>query len=1107
MVIMIAGLYGYLRNADLTRYQDQIEAFASDKLGHDLRIGGRFDLHFGSTTTLVAEDVVLVNADWPGESQLIRVGELTFVFDTWSVLGRPFIVEELSASDIQVSLLRAEDGDFNWVSAQPRPVAEDSEPVDLNRIAFHTINLGDVTVDYDNELRPGPIRASIEELVVQPDENDVLDLDLRGSVNDLPLWADGKAGPWRNFVDGLNIFSDLDVTLGHARLSVEGTVENLRTLEGVEINAILDGPDIGRALEQLLMPPFAEGEFEVTANIERFDAGHQVRIDGNLGQIEVFASGAIDSLLLPHSVKHDFNINGPDASFVAAVLGIDGVPAERFQVSGDYSREGPLLGFADTLLQIGDNFIELDGKIDIRTLDTDFGVAAQGPDFSAVGPFIDTPGLPAEAFTVSGRVRKQGRTWQADSIEADIGANHLSAHGEVEVGSGTTAAIEVEVSGPDISFLEDFTDMSGIPARPYDIGVVMRSHPDGVLIEQGRGVFGESRLEATGVIAVQPGLSGTRGSLRATGPELRYLSVLADVPHLPSGPFEIAGDIEVIDDALLLDGVSAAAGGIEGTASGRVATRGGNAGHFQLDLNVGGPDIAVVPDIEWLEKFAGDAFRLEGSIAYSGEEIAASNLSVSLGDFDAMLNGTVVGPGQLIDMSVAANAEGSGILRKLAGLEYLPDGKVAIDGKLEKTADEIIFSHARVTIGDYGLSANGSLHLRPRSNDSDLIFSLSGPSLLEAARAGGLAGFPDKPFNVSGQFRGTPSGFRVSDFVAEIGDNDLSGEFTANLEGKPAIVGMLSSRYLDISEALVKEEVDAAETEEGDSEDRRYFSDEPLDTSWLQIADLDLEISVDHLVADAINVTDVEIGIELQDGALSIDPFYMRDTSGSVDAGFRLGPSGDVYTMQARAVIDNVHIGVLVSEDADISSLPLFSGEMEIAGNGTSIRSILGASDGHARLRQGPGRIKELFGPFLFRDLISQVIGALNIRRERGFLDIECGFYDGTIEDGVLTMDRVAVQTDRITMVASGTIRLRSERLDITFRIKPREGIGVSLAGLATSFISVGGTLANPSISLDPGRSAATTGAAVATGGLSLLARGLWDRLSAEKSICKEFEE
>jgi hypothetical protein len=43
-----------------------------------------------------------------------------------------------------------------------------------------------------------------------------------------------------------------------------------------------------------------------------------------------------------------------------------------------------------------------------------------------------------------------------------------------------------------------------------------------------------------------------------------------------------------------------------------------------------------------------------------------------------------------------------------------------------------------------------------------------------------------------------------------------------------------------------------------------------------------------------------------------------------------------------------------------------------------------------------------------------------------------------------------------------------------------------------------------PKIVVDVGKTAATTGAAVATGGLSLLARGLWNRLSAETSICEK---
>jgi hypothetical protein len=43
-----------------------------------------------------------------------------------------------------------------------------------------------------------------------------------------------------------------------------------------------------------------------------------------------------------------------------------------------------------------------------------------------------------------------------------------------------------------------------------------------------------------------------------------------------------------------------------------------------------------------------------------------------------------------------------------------------------------------------------------------------------------------------------------------------------------------------------------------------------------------------------------------------------------------------------------------------------------------------------------------------------------------------------------------------------------------------------------------------PKLEIDTASSVTTAGAAVATGGLSLLARGLWDRVSAQKDICRE---
>ena len=149
--------------------------------------------------------------------------------------------------------------------------------------------------------------------------------------------------------------------------------------------------------------------------------------------------------------------------------------------------------------------------------------------------------------------------------------------------------------------------------------------------------------------------------------------------------------------------------------------------------------------------------------------------------------------------------------------------------------------------------------------------------------------------------------------------------------------------------------------------------------------------------------------------------------------------------------------------------------------------------------------MKEVFGSAFFKDVLLQVLRTLNpLSRSRDYQVLECGIYDVSIVDGRATIDKFIIQTDTMTTVASGTVNLRNERLDIAFRAKPREGIGISLGTVANQLLELRGTLKSPRIAVDAGRTATTTGAAVATGGLSLLARGLWDRLSAETDTCKK---
>jgi hypothetical protein len=551
--------------------------------------------------------------------------------------------------------------------------------------------------------------------------------------------------------------------------------------------------------------------------------------------------------------------------------------------------------------------------------------------------------------------------------------------------------------------------------------------------------------------------------------------------------------------------VSATAGGLHGAASGQVGL-GADSGQFDLNLNLSGPDASRIAAIELLQEFAGEPFSVSGHVRHEGDAYDSESIRITIGGLESELQGRVFGPENLVDVSVSAKAADSEVLRKLAKLSYLPDGAVILDGKIVKGEAEIEFTNTVLSIGDYQIKADGSLNLTPLSNDSDLAVSISGPSLLEVGRIAGSDILPEKRFAVSGRFHGTPSGFGVSNFLAQVGDSDLLGEFSADLKDKPRIVVELVSTRLDLSgEVRLPEEDEAVEPKAPVQRSGKVFSDEPLDTSWLQRADIDLDLKIDDFIANTLRVNDVHIGVQLHDGAIAVEPIRFRDDFGNITGSFHLAPQDGRYSLQATLAVENLHVGLSATDDQNRSTLPPFSGELKFNGDGNSIRTIMASSNGSVSFRQGSGKVKEVFGSALFKDVLLQVLRTLNpMRRSRDYQILECGIYDIEIVDGVAKIDTFAIQTDTMTTVASGTVNLKSEKLNIAFRAKPREGIGISLGTVANQLLEVRGTLQSPRIAVDAGRTVTTTGVAVATGGLSLLARGLWDRVSAETSICDD---
>ena len=183
--------------------------------------------------------------------------------------------------------------------------------------------------------------------------------------------------------------------------------------------------------------------------------------------------------------------------------------------------------------------------------------------------------------------------------------------------------------------------------------------------------------------------------------------------------------------------------------------------------------------------------------------------------------------------------------------------------------------------------------------------------------------------------------------------------------------------------------------------------------------------------------------------------------------------------------------------------MPSLNGRMDLRGTGNSAHELAATSNGVISFTYGEGRTRDLLGFRRLSNLYTRFLRAgKSSNTEDSFISLDCAFYQVGVVDGFATTEKLAVQTDQVTVVAQGTVKLANEAIDLSIRAKPRKGIGISVLGIAKSFVKLGGTLQNPQIKMAAKGSATTTGAAVATGGLSLFAKGLWDRVSSQKGIC-----
>ena len=137
---------------------------------------------------------------------------------------------------------------------------------------------------------------------------------------------------------------------------------------------------------------------------------------------------------------------------------------------------------------------------------------------------------------------------------------------------------------------------------------------------------------------------------------------------------------------------------------------------------------------------------------------------------------------------------------------------------------------------------------------------------------------------------------------------------------------------------------------------------------------------------------------------------------------------------------------------------------------------------------------------------LDQLSHALNPFRERdASTELECAVVRLPLKDGIAHVDRsLAFDSKKVSISASGTLDFRNETLDLALHPHIKQGIPIDIPQVA-QLVRFKGPFEHPGVSIDAVGSAtaiAKIGAAISTGGLSVLGTSLIERAAADEDVC-----
>ncbi|MGV8929261.1 MAG: AsmA family protein [Brevundimonas sp.] len=363
--------------------------------------------------------------------------------------------------------------------------------------------------------------------------------------------------------------------------------------------------------------------------------------------------------------------------------------------------------------------------------------------------------------------------------------------------------------------------------------------------------------------------------------------------------------------------------------------------------------------------------------------------------------------------------------------------------------------------------------------------SLEGRDLADLYLLTGITTPNTPPYRLSGTLKRDDSLFTFNDFSGRVGTSDLSGDLKVDrVSDRLRVDADLHSRLLDIDDLSAVLGGTPRVTASGDTvttsgAGAKLLPTAPLNVERLRAMDGTLTYRAARVKRNELDIREVDLGADLKDGILSLDPVSFDFNRGSLNGTARIDANKDVpYTTADFRLRGYPLESMIPARDGAPTVTGVALGRAKLEGSGASVHDFAAGSKGSISLIVPQGRMRAAFAELLGIN-VTAGLGRL-LSDDTGTSEIRCAVADFTVSGGTATARTFVIDTTPVLARGTGTIDLGAETMNLRIDGETKQPRLVRL----WSPITVNGPLTAPKVGIEGGAVAGQVGVGAALAAL-----------------------